>query len=276
MTREQKRVPIFHIASMARSGETMLLHILARHSSVRVVHNMRKHDRLHEKLLFHYLMNYRDQHIPRYHPFLLPCFVKNNDIMIIKQGVWEHAYPFQGIVFARNPLSIFASLKYYGISQDEDWKWHWYRFRVPRFIAWLKKMDRSLIKGFADKSPLEQFCIFYTRRMKALAALDQPIIHYEYLVAQPEKYIQMICGFFGIQYEAGMLNPSKLGYENGHGHYDSHREIDQSSIRKYQERLQENEMDFVIENTHATAKLYGYEFNKYELSISPKVNEIIN
>jgi hypothetical protein len=132
-------------------------------------------------------------------------------------------------------------------------------------------MDRSLIKGFADKTPLEQFCLFYSRRMKALAALDLPIIHYEYLVAQPEKYIQMICGFFGIQYEAGMLHPAKLGYENGHGHYDAHREIDQSSIRKYQERLQENEMDFIIEHTQATAKLYGYAFNKYELSISSKV-----
>ena len=45
-------VPVYHMASMARSGETMMLSLLNRHSQLQVVHNLRRQDEQYELDLF--------------------------------------------------------------------------------------------------------------------------------------------------------------------------------------------------------------------------------
>lgn len=265
----KKRVPLYHVASMARSGETMLMHMLARHSSIQVVHNLRNRDQWHEKFLFHYLMKYSEQSMHRLHPLLMPYPLKSDSILLLKQGVWKHRYPFQGIVFSRNPLSIFSSLKYYGVSASDDWKLSWSRYRVPRFIAWLKKIDKNLLEGFENKTPVEQFCLFYNKRMNDLFELDNPIIRYEEFVENPEKYARLICDECGVSFESAMLWAAEGSSKAGHGHYDSTREIDQSSILKYSKKLDVAEMDYLIKNTCRVAALYGYTYEQYALKLSP-------
>src|SRR5690606_3335450 len=39
--------------------------------------------------------------------------------LIVKQGVWKHAYPFDGFMLVRNPFSVYCSLKTY--DSDESW-----------------------------------------------------------------------------------------------------------------------------------------------------------
>jgi hypothetical protein len=188
---------------------------------------------------------------------------------MLKQGVWKHRHPFQGIVFARSPLSIFSSLKYYGIGESDDWKLNWSRYRVPRFIAWLRKIDKDLLEGFKNKSPLEQFCLFYNKRMNDLFELENPIIRYEEFVENPEKIARIICDECGISFEPAMLWVGEGSSEAGHGYFDSTRGIDQHSILKYRQTLDVAEMDYLIKHTSRVAGLYGYTYEQYKLKISP-------
>ena len=258
---KKNHIPIYHIAGMARSGETMLLHILSKNSSVNIVHNMRKKDRMYEEYFFRYLSKFPNKSINRFYPLALPYKIKKNDVLIIKQGVWEHRYPFFGIILTRNPLSIFSSLREYDSKNGMNWEYNWKYYRLPRLISWLKDIDKSLIISFKNKSPIEQFCLFYNRRMSSLAKLNHPIIRYEELVLEPEIQIKKICEYFKIDYEEKMLffdNKNKIG----HGKFDPNRSIDTKSIEKYFSYLNANEMDLIIESTRNISNLFGYKFNK--------------
>lgn len=262
--------PIFHMASMARSGETLLLRTLQAHPKIHVVHNLRKTDDNFEEKLFKYLMNHQGATIWRGNRYLRGVKIQSNQVLLLKQSVWEHRYPFKGFVLARNPLSIFASLKFYDVPKGQnDWEVFW-KENSARFIRWLNDIDPELVAGFEKLNPVQQFCSFYNRRMEPLSRTGLPIIYYEKFVRDPESSLREILRAFNLPWENQMLQ-SHMDYqkgEEGHGKVDLSHPITAESIYKYQELLSESEFSEIVQETKNVFGAYGYDLGWTEMKIN--------
>lgn len=201
------KVPIFHIASMARCGETVLLRSLASHSRIHVVHNLGEREEAHSLRLFEYLKHYRKTKIRCLHPYVRPYNVLSDDVLVLKQGVWEHRFPFRGIILSRNPVSVYASLRNYdaqdGSASDLDALW---QYNAERLSRWMRDIESLLVDEMLSLAPVEQFCLFYNRRMGALAQLGVPIVHYEKLAADPYIVLATVVHAMGLDFEDSMLS----------------------------------------------------------------------
>lgn len=261
-------IPVFHLASMARSGETLLLHTLLKHSRIVPVHNVRYRDKDYEARLFTHLKNNDIRIMQRDDEFLRAYTLPDNPVLLLKQGVWEHQWDFNGFVLVRNPLDIYASLRVYDYSEKARYKNDteevrdavWKKYRTPRFIAWLKDIDDRLLSSFETLNPMDQFSLFFNRRMSHLKGLGIPIVHYESFVNSPEEGIKNICQFLQVDYEPEMLVPGDIA-GSCHGGFDTRRTIDNRSVGKYKEILSDNEINWLIEKTHLTASLFGYSLS---------------
>lgn len=254
------RLPIFHIASMARSGETLLLRTLAAHSKIHVVHNLRKQDTVAEERLFKTLMGYRKKSIWRWSGMLAETHVGKAEVLLLKQSVWEHPYEFDGFIFARNPFSIYASLKYYDVPYGRnDWEPFW-EHNTSRFLRWLQDIDIEVTAGFRALSPVQQFCMFYNRRMASLLKTGLPVIHYEGFVSEPVAVLKKILAILGLNYEEGMVNSHKAYslQEEGHGKIDLSRPIATDSIYQFVNRLTNRECIEIEGETGTVYRALGY------------------
>ena len=258
-----RKIKIFHIASMARSGETVLLRTLNAHSKIQVVHNLKKDDDDASEKLFDFLKGYEQEKIKRSHPLLRGIIGKNTKVLLLKQGVWSHKYPFWGVVLSRNPASIYASLKTY--DRDElgiDLEKNWFR-NTERMMRWLKDIDVELQNDFPSLSPVDQFCMFYNARMGHLANLNLPVVHYERFVQQPEMIIKEILKLMRLSYEEKVMN-SHAEYESderGHGKMNLNRAISVDSLYKYQKYLTRREFDEIADKTQHVHKRLKYKMS---------------
>jgi len=109
-------IPIFYIASMARSGETVFLRTLNSHTKIHVLHNIENRDSPSSLRLFERLKKSSVKEIAPGEVEHLS--ISSNQILIVKQGVYEAKSEFNGVVLVRNPLSIFASLISYDIGKS--------------------------------------------------------------------------------------------------------------------------------------------------------------
>ena len=141
------QVPVYHMASMARSGETMMLSLLNRHSQLQVVHNLRRQDEQYELDLFEYLRTCEQQVLESDHLLVAPYQLQAGQKLVLKQGVWEHRSEFKGVVLARNPISIFASLLTYDGPANERGEFDWSN-NEKRLATW---MDDCLL--YTSPSP---------------------------------------------------------------------------------------------------------------------------
>lgn len=267
------KIPIFHIASMARSGETVLLRSLAAHSRIQIVHNLEKQETENSIRLFNYLKNSQDDKIGAKNKYAKHCCLKKGEILLLKQGVWEHKYDFNGIILSRNPISIFASLKVYdedGFGNGNDWQRTWLLRNTERLSRWLKDIDAKLLYGFDKLSPIDQFCLFYNRRMGGLIKTNKPILYYENFVENPEKELRFLISEMGLQFENAVLKSHKKFKkgEEGHGKNDLSQPIKPDSLLKYKAVITKEEFQEINEKTSNVSKLYGYNvnWNKIELS----------
>lgn len=258
-----QKSPIFHLASLARSGETLVLKYLSAHSKIHICHNLFKDDTQQELALFEHLMTRKSQSIAVIHPKVHHLKLKKRDVLLIKQGVWNHQHPFKGFVLARNPLSVFASLWTYdlkemGGSPAQNWI-----YNIERMKRWLGKMDRSLLNGFDQLSPEQQFCAFYNQRTEHLASLGLKIFRYEDLFKDPEKWLTEVCSVMGLAYESQMVDAHLMfqSRDEGHGGTDLSRPLDNRSLGKYQNILSGDQIRFVTEKTRDTAQKMGYILN---------------
>ena len=255
------RVPVFHVASMARSGETVFLRSLSAHPRLRVVHNLGEQDTEASAQLFEYLKHYRKQRIWRLHPLLRPFGIKARDVLVLKQGVWEHRYPFQGLILSRNPVSIYASLRTYdapeGGDADLDALWH---HNTDRLARWMRDIDHDLVSELLQLPPVEQFCFFYNRRMGALSELSCPVVHYETFVANPRRALEVATQAAGVPFEEAMLN-AHTAYEEGsrgHGKIELAAPVHRGSLYKFQNVVTHAEFDTILEKTEPVFRRLGY------------------
>lgn len=271
-------IPVFHIASMARSGETLLLHLLNQHPDVRISHNVSAIDSEAELRMYHFLMSYSGKTIPLHHRLLLPYGPTSRSVLIVKQGgTWEHRWPFLGIILSRNPVSIYASLRAYDVKEHgNDLDANWYAFRSPRLLEWLKNIDASLTTGFADLQPIDQFCLFYNRRMGALlSGTNNRVLHYENLVEDPVSSLKRVFLLFGLneRYSRSSCGKNERG-ELGHGYFDPCRGVDKRSLMKYKEVLTEGEIRYIAGQTGAVAEAYGYTLGRDQVRVKRLVREL--
>lgn len=261
MSHLDESIPVFHVASMARSGETVLLRSLAAHPRLHVVHNVEQHDSKAAGKLFRHLTTFAGRRIARRHRLVRAVIAPEHAALVLKQGVWEHRHPFDGVVLVRNPVSVWASLRTYDRAEhgpDLDANW---RFNVERLLRWLGDIDRELCAGFAARTPIDQFCTFYERRMLPLLRSGLPVVRYEDFVADPRRELLRITDAIGVGFDAAMLrahedfDPRAVG----HGNIALGKAIDPASLDKYLAVVPEHEFDEIAARTRSTTDAAGYE-----------------
>jgi len=263
-------VPIYHVASMARSGETLLLRILSTHSRIHVVHNLREADTDNEKALFDFLRTYPETSINSSHHLLRHIPLAPGDCIVVKQGVWQHRFPFRGIVLARNPASIFASLLRYDQPQSSEQPPGSWSANQERLTRWLADIAPNALEQFFRLPPLAQFATFYNIRMGHLVDLEHPIVHYENLVSSPAHYVKFILEHLGLPFEAATLESHAVYYsgEKGHGKNDLSLPINTTSLLSYQSMLTEDSFRSLAAKTKSTCDKLGYELVWPEVKIT--------
>lgn len=255
---------------MARSGETLMLKMLATHDNVKVVHNLDKNDDEAKERAFQFFKSYSKNKISRKHPLLKTYSLKKNDVLLLKQGVWKHRYSFNGFILSRNPVSIYASLKAYDKNEkgyDEESNF-WFGNEV-RLSRWLKDIDESYVDLIKGKKPEEQFVIFYNLRMGNLLKTGLPFINYEKLITETETILVDVCRFLNIDFNKNLLESHKY-YEKGligHGQNDLSKPIDTSSLYKYKSNVTEEEFNFISEMTKEVHSKYGYSIKSNEIVV---------
>lgn len=253
----EKKVRVFHIASMARSGETLLLRSLSAHTKAWVVHNLQYKDPLEDARLFQYLKKYPYKKLSNKYYKLRDAGVgRDVEVLILKQGVWEHRYDFSGLVLSRNPVSIYSSLKEYAYRNSVDvFGGHLYR--------WLRDIDENQLDFFSRLKDIEKFCYFYSRRMGPLLKLGIPIIRYEDFITRPIPVLKEVCSYVGLDFEESMGASHRLFGPNsiGHGGIRLSAPINVGSADSYLNNVSSEEFDFIKVETFDVASKYGYLFD---------------
>jgi hypothetical protein len=254
------QIPIYHMASMARSGETLVLRYLSRHPRLKIVHNLKVVDEAYETALFRYLKTSSETHLDLDHPLLEPYQLKTGQALVLKQGKWRHRYPFQGFILVRNPLSIYASLRTYdavpGKPLDET-----YPLMAARLRKWLKAMNPNALERFDSLLPVEQFCFFYRKRMEHFQSLDLPCVKYVDLVSSPEDSFHKICNAVNVPFEGSILSSDKRASEDkvGHGKHQMSSQINTASLDKYKTVLTAAEQKIIRRRAGPIAEAFGIQ-----------------
>lgn len=211
---------ILHLASMARSGETLFLRTFSVHTDVSVVHDLYQENSEAEIRLYELI---RSNEPARLHVDDLPFSTWVHGIkptsrfLLIKQGAFSPRQKFHGIGLIRNPLSVFLSLWNYeaklaGDSLDYSTNYrNWLEFRLPRLMQWAETMfgtDAALIA--AKTTPEEQFLMFYKMRLQQIRENVATIIHYEDLTSQPEITIKLACDALGLEFQPHLLYANRF------------------------------------------------------------------
>jgi hypothetical protein len=258
------------MASMARSGETLLLKILNIHNNVKVVHNLFEKERQLDCIAFEKLKKYKGLTVDPTDPVFKHYSLKNNDILLLKQGTWQHQYIFKGFVLCRNPVSVFSSLKEYdsnekGYNKNTNF---WFN-NNERLIRWSNDMDKKLNSHLYNKSPLNQFCLFYNYRMEHLFNLNLPIIRFEDFIIDPHSNLQKICDILNINFNDQMLQFDKFYKKGsmGHGQNTLSSPINTEVLNKYKKNINQKEFEYIKDNTRSIICKYGYTLKNMEIQL---------
>ena len=124
----------------------------------------------------------------------------------------------------------------------------------------MRDIDKTLASRIEESCPIEQFCLFYNRRMGALLELGLPIIHYENLVTDPLDTLTQVTSAMGLPFDDSMLlsHTSYAGGTEGHGKADMSQPLNNASLRKYTQVLTEAEFSHIRDACGHVASRYGY------------------
>ena len=145
-------IRVAHMASMARSGETLMQRAFIGHPAVHVVHDVHPTNDEYETRLFQLLRVWPGAELPRWQVerHLAPGHVAASaQVLLIKQGVFAMRSPFTGFALVRNPYASFCSLWHYdarlaGVKADVALnERNWRLRRLPR-LALARAVPKSL------------------------------------------------------------------------------------------------------------------------------------
>lgn len=249
------------MASMARCGETLALKIMAAHKSIVVIHNLESTDSKKDLRAFRFFRDYEKTDIRATHRAVSRYHLKAGQVLLLKQGVWEHQYPFNGFVLVRNPISIYSSLKDYDKGEPgyDAEKNFWFN-NEKRLARWLNAMCPDLLQGFDELTPVQQFARFYNYRMKHLGNLVLPVIRYEDMVTEPQIAFSNMCRSMKLPFEKEMLraHQSYRPDDEGHGGSVLSRPVDEKSLFKYKENVSAEEFAECNYLTESIQAEFGY------------------
>ena len=275
------RVRIIHLASLARSGETLMLRLLSAHPAIFPIYQLRQEETPEEVALQAYIKQSPDKSIKADDPLVSHLALPDNAVLLMKQGVWEHRYPFDGFVLVRNPASVYASLQQFDRKlRTLRGAAHWLADRamnVPgtvnkeRILRWIGDMEPSLVPSLAECSPIERFAAYYNYRMLHLNSLKLPTVHYERLVENPIGVLTALLEALNIPFDTAILNShnSFSEAETGHGGLALNAPVSTQSLDKYR-KLDRSVFERVRALTAPTWKAYGYQMDWDDVSVDPE------
>lgn len=258
-------IKIFHMSSFSRSGETLMLRCLSAHPDIHIVHNLLAPPEPKQDLkLFHFIRCQENTTVSPEHPRVVAAGASEKKVILIKNAVWEHKFPYHGFVLARNPLSIVQSFKLQKEGGNKS------SVRKEQYNRWFKGVDPRLLDCVDYRDNIVLLCALYNRKMYALSKLDLPVVRYENFVQDHEKYLRSIIASFGLEWHDDVLT-SHLKYKEGdygHGHLPLWRDVHKGSTDKYKE-LPKDILALVHGLTYPTLTAYGYQFDEdYNLVLS--------
>lgn len=220
---------IVHLASLARSGETLVLRALAAHPQVHVVHDLRAENTAADQALYRLLRVWPLATVPRGHveSLLGPGLLKPGcQVLVLKQGVFAPRHRPTGFALLRNPYAVFCSLWSYDakrlgqVPTAELNARHWAESRLPRLLVWADASLPALLPALrAEPDPVRQFLLYWRARLDQMLAQQPTRVCYEDLVADPAASLRQICTAIGLPFDAAMLTAER-GHargEVGHG-----------------------------------------------------------
>lgn len=220
---------IVHLASLARSGETLVLRALAAHPQVHVVHDLRAINTEADQALYRLLRVWPLPAVPRsqVEALLGPGRLKPGcDLLVLKQGVFAPRHRPPGFALLRNPYAVFCSLWSYDARRlgetptAELNRRHWFASRLPRLLVWADASLPALLPTLrAETDPVRQFLCYWRARLDQILAQQAVRLGYEDLVTDPATELRRLCAAIGLPFDAAMLNAER-GYapgEVGHG-----------------------------------------------------------
>ncbi|CAA0092955.1 Uncharacterised protein [Halioglobus japonicus] len=263
------RLPIFHLASHARAGETLFLKLLNSHSRVCVPVQVEQEESEIDKAFIAEVRDTGIRDISIDHPYAQSKPLASNSVILIKQGIWLHKVPFNGITLVRNPLSFVDSMMTYNTIEGFGGGWRKYgRKRYAktfnRLLRWSENMSDELYNQIDSKnSVIDALCCFYNSRVTTLKDYQKEIFRYEDIVNNPARELNRACLILDIDFENGMLNAHQNYSETdkGHGMNNLARDIDTASLNKWRQG-DKRVFQKVKRATIDTAKSVGYSYNE--------------
>lgn len=285
---------VLHMASCARSGETLMLRLLAAHSQVLVAFDLSRKNSPQERAMREFFKHYegfevRESQLPE--GVQVPAETK---VIIVKQGIWEHRYRFDGFVLVRNPASVAASLLEYDQrslrrappdvrpfwrdeakldEHDIDFTArHW-----ERLVRWQDDIDAELTPHLKHLDYLSAICAFYNRRMLPLADAGMPVVHYERLVTRPEVTLRKLFTYLGLEFDGTVIESDHqyTGEAIGHGKNELKRPIDTESIYRYQRVINFQEFSRIAALTLPTWKAFRYTMSYDRICVATPYDDLM-
>jgi hypothetical protein len=223
---------IVHLASLARSGETLLLRALAAHPQVHVVHDLRAVNTGADQALYRLLRVWPLPTLPRWQldAHVAPGVVPQDcRVLVLKQGVFAPRQRPAGFGLIRNPQAVFSSLWRYDalrLGQTPTAALnaqHWLNLRLPRLLVWADACLPALLPALrAEPDPVRQFLLYWQARVAQILAQQRTVITYEHFVCEPEAALREVCAAIGLPFEPGLLQAHRghAAGEPGHGGMD--------------------------------------------------------
>lgn len=266
---EPANIPIYHMASFSRSGETLMLRCLNAHPQIEVVHQIRHRDTPKDVELFNFLMEYPDKEIPSDHPKVSHRSLKPNSVLLLKNAVWCHATPRQGFTLVRNPFSVVTSA--YRDTTDEAQQQRQRRQQ----LRWAHGIDPLTLPMAAGESTLHGFLALYARKMLQDWHDGLPFVRYEDFVTSPETILRKIVTQLGLDWSPRVLSSHEDYHEGqiGHGGIKLWQPINAGSMDKYS-RLSPSDKATVYAMTNEVLRRYGYTWDGESLDLT-KSNQML-
>lgn len=253
-------VPIFHLSSFARSGETLLLRCLAAHPDIEVVHQLKRKDDPADLRLFKFLMSYAPTEIQDAHEKARHRALGSNSVLLLKSSVWVHRFPRRGFCLVRNPFSVITSL----ITVD-----HGTEGFSNRLARWASLMDPALVPVMKSEPPALAAAVLYNRKILKDARDGLPILRYEDFVQSPETWLRRILDHVNLPWTDRVLT-SHLDHDVGdlgHGGIDLSRPVDNKSAEKFR-RLEPRTLNLINAVCHEAMDRLGYRWDGQDLRLA--------
>lgn len=214
---------IVHLASLARSGETLVQRALAAHPQVQVVFDLTDPNTPAQLKLFELLRVWPAATLPRWQ--FADRVAPGTTVLLLKQGIFAPRHRAPGFGLLRNPYAAFVSLWHYearrlGERADKARNLQlWRQYREPRLLVWADAMRPDLVARLrAEPDPLRQFLRFWLARVEQIVEQQPTLLHYEDFVREPEAELRRICAAIGLPWDPAVLQshrqyrPGQLGH----------------------------------------------------------------